>query len=142
MNTGKFCDPSTANPPCPKRGPDTTFTARGITISANGNVNGIVWTAQVNLCPDFPCRVPPTKPVPDTTAVLRAYDATDVSRRLYASDENTKPQDEGTGMKYALPMVANGKVYLSTVGDERLCEWPFDSMEGCGRLNVYGLIHR
>ena len=63
-------------------------------ISANGTTNGIVWLA-VNS---------------RGGAALRAYNATDVSHKLY--DSGTAVSVAAT--KFSLPTVANGKVYVVT----------------------------
>ncbi|MGH9613499.1 MAG: pyrrolo-quinoline quinone [Bryobacteraceae bacterium] len=67
-------------------------------ISANGRKNGIVWTVKN-----------------EKTAVLAAYDASDLSRRLYDSNQAPRGRDHfGTGNKFITPMIANGKVYVGT----------------------------
>ena len=67
-------------------------------ISANGAANGIVWAAE-NTDP----------------AVLHAYDATDLSTELYNSNSAANGRDHfGTGNKFIVPTVVNGKVYVAT----------------------------
>jgi hypothetical protein len=67
-------------------------------ISSNGTRNGIVWVLE-NKDP----------------AVLHAYDANDVSRELYNSDQPWFGRDHvGAGNKFITPMIANGKVYVGT----------------------------
>ena len=67
-------------------------------ISANGTRDGIVWVLE-NKDP----------------AVLHAYDANDVSRELYNSDQAWFGKDHfGAGNKFITPMIANGKVYVGT----------------------------
>ena len=67
-------------------------------ISANGTRDGIVWVLE-NRDP----------------AVLHAYDANDVSRELYNSDQPWFGRDHfGAGNKFITPMIANGKVYVGT----------------------------
>jgi outer membrane protein assembly factor BamB len=67
-------------------------------ISANGMRDGIVWVLE-NKDP----------------AVLHAYDANDVSRELYNSDQAWFGRDHfGAGNKFITPMIANGKVYVGT----------------------------
>jgi hypothetical protein len=57
--------------------------------------------------------------------VLRAYDATNLSDLLYSSDEAPDDRDRaGLPVKFAVPIVANGKVYFGTQD----------------RLEVYGLL--
>jgi hypothetical protein len=67
-------------------------------ISANGTSNGIVWAAE-NTDP----------------AVLHAYDAADLSTELYNSNSAANGRDRfGTGNKFIVPTVVNGKVYVAT----------------------------
>jgi len=80
-----------------------SFGFRGDTpsISANGNTNGIVW----QLTPG------------DThLAALRAYDAENLSHKLYDSILSTQAglPDQVSYVKFVVPTIANGKVYLGT----------------------------
>jgi hypothetical protein len=68
-------------------------------ISANGSTNSIVWAVE---------RSPS-----DTSSVLHAYDASDVSKELYNSNQNAARDSLG-GTKFSVPTIANGKVYLGT----------------------------
>jgi len=69
-------------------------------ITANGTQNGIVWALESSL---------------NTSAVLRAYDASNLSRELYDSNEAPNNRDSfGNGNKFITPMVVNGKVYIGT----------------------------
>jgi hypothetical protein len=78
----------------------TTFTYPGATpsISSNGNTNGIVWAVENS-----------------GTAVLHAYDAADLSRELYNSNQAVNGRDQfGAGNKFIAPVIANGRVYVGT----------------------------
>jgi hypothetical protein len=67
-------------------------------ISANGTSNGIVWASE-NTSP----------------AVLHAYDATNLATELYNSNQAAAGRDHfGSGNKYIVPTVVNGKVYVGT----------------------------
>jgi hypothetical protein len=67
-------------------------------ISANGTSNGIVWAAE-NTSP----------------AVLHAYDASNLATELYNSNQAANGRDQfGSGNKYIVPTVVNGKVYVGT----------------------------
>ena len=67
-------------------------------ISAAGTNNGIVWAVENG-----------------STAVLHAYDATDLSHELYNSNQAPSSRDQlGPGNKFITPTIANGKVYVGT----------------------------
>jgi len=77
-----------------------TFTYPGTTpgISASGSANGIVWAVENA-----------------STAVLHAYDARDLSRELYNSNQATGGRDTfGGGNKFITPTIVNGHVYVGT----------------------------
>jgi hypothetical protein len=78
----------------------TQFTYPGAapSVSANGTSNGIVW-AHENA----------------GTAVLHAYDATNLAHELYNSNQAAGNRDQfGAGNKFITPMVADGKVFVGT----------------------------
>ena len=77
-----------------------TFPFPGVTpsVSANGASNGIVWVAENQ-----------------TTAVLHAYDASNLANELYNSNQAPNGEDHfGAGNKFIVPTIANGKVYVGT----------------------------
>ena len=71
-------------------------------VSADGTSNGIVWSPQVD---GFASGGP---------AILRAYDANDLSKPLYSSDQAGPRDTAGGGVKFTTPTIANGMVYLGT----------------------------
>ena len=77
----------------------TTFGFPGATpsVSSNGNTNGIVWEVQYS----------------STQAVLHALDATNLTTDLYNSGTATADH-LGAGVKYAVPTIANGEVFVGT----------------------------
>ena len=67
-------------------------------ISANGTNNAILWAAENA-----------------GSAVLHAYDATNLSRELYNSNQASGGRDRfGAGNKFITPMITNGKIYVGT----------------------------
>ncbi|MGA7221073.1 MAG: choice-of-anchor D domain-containing protein [Candidatus Sulfotelmatobacter sp.] len=79
----------------------TTIVYPGATpvVSANGTANGILWILAT---------------APTTYAELHAYDAANVSRELYNTSQNSTRDQPGLGVKFVVPTVANGKVYIGT----------------------------
>jgi outer membrane protein assembly factor BamB len=77
----------------------TRFPYPGATpaISANGVSNGIVWAAENG-----------------AVAALHAYDATNLGRELYNSNQAGARDQFGAGNKFITPMIAAGKVYVGT----------------------------
>jgi hypothetical protein len=78
-----------------------TFGYPGTTpsISSNGNTNGIVWAIQNS----------------SNAAVLYAYNAANLSQKLYDSTQAANGRDTaGTDNKFITPTIANGKVYVPT----------------------------
>ena len=75
-------------------------------VSADGTTNGIVWVASPdNVQPGF--RGDSAIPM-----VLRAYDASDVSKELYNSGQMPTRDSAGPAVKFQIPTVANAKVYV------------------------------
>jgi outer membrane protein assembly factor BamB len=78
-----------------------------LTVSSNGDTpgTGIVWAAYAKTG-DAEHAVSP--------GVLRAFDATDVSKLLWSNDEKPAQDGAGTYAKFSSPVIANGHVYLAT----------------------------
>lgn len=80
-------------------------------VSANGAAGGVVWALDNGASAT---RGP---------AILRAYEAGDVTKTLYNSSLAGRGGQSGAAVKFAVPTVANGKVYVG----------------GNGALTLYGL---
>jgi hypothetical protein len=62
----------------------------------------------------------------DKPAILRAYDAMDVRRELYNSEQAANGRDRaGLAVRFAMPTVAGGRVFVGTKG----------------QVDVYGLLN-
>jgi hypothetical protein len=75
-------------------------------VSSHGTSGGIVWAIDAT---NFGL---PNNPAPGP-AVLHAYDATNVGTELYDSSILANDQ-AGSAVKFAVPTIANGKVYVGT----------------------------
>jgi hypothetical protein len=85
------------------------------TVSANADRDGIVWTISTRSW----------EVIPESLAILHAYDATDVSRELYSSEENSDRDRAGISVRFTIPLVAGGRVYVGARNE----------------VDVYGLLH-
>ncbi|HEY0703899.1 MAG TPA: chitobiase/beta-hexosaminidase C-terminal domain-containing protein [Candidatus Acidoferrales bacterium] len=74
-------------------------------ISSSGTTNGIVWAAETDAYGS------------SGPAILRAYDATNVSHLLYGSNVTSNPDTLGKAVKFVVPVVTNGKVYVGAQGE-------------------------
>jgi hypothetical protein len=95
-----------------------SFGGKGATPSvsaSSASANGIVWAIDAGAFGTPCCANGP--------AVLHAYDATNVGTELWNSSQGTG-NAAGNAVKFSVPTVANGKVYVGTRGE----------------LSVYGLL--
>jgi len=93
LNTTPFAKTSTA-----------AFPGGAISLSANGNTNGILWATAATT----------TARISNAPGMLHAYDATNVATELWNSYQNQARDDFGYYSKFNPPTVANGKVYVPT----------------------------
>jgi len=94
-------------------------------VSSNGATNGIIWALDNGLY----CT--PQSPGCGAT-VLHAYDATNLATELWNSSQAAANRDlAGHAVKFTVPTVANGKVYVGTRGNDSSV---------LGELEVYGLL--
>jgi hypothetical protein len=97
-------------------------------VSSNGTAGGIVWML------DHGKAIQDSHAASSASAILRAYDATNIAHLLYSSAQD--PADTpGFGIKFSSPIVANGKVFIATAHD------PLSAAAPQGELDVYGLKH-
>ena len=86
----------------------TDFPGAGISVSSNGTTAGsaIVWAIDSSQYGS-----PGPGPGP---AILYAFDATNIPTVLYSSAQNAARDAAGNAVKFTVPTVANGKVYVGT----------------------------
>jgi hypothetical protein len=82
-------------------------------VSANGASDGLVWAIATF---NWINAGPPT--------VLHAYDALNVGQELYNSEQNAARDRAGPALRFTIPTVINGRVYVGARGE----------------LDVYGLL--
>jgi len=103
-----------------------TFGPQGATpvISANGTDNAVLWLIDTR----------GALATPNRPATLRAYDPSDLSNELY--DSGIDPHDQaGLAVKFTVPTVANGKVYVGTQSEldvYGLCSEARVTLASCG----------
>lgn len=78
------------------------FPGANPSISANGNTNGIVWSINSQ------------NYMNSGASVLQAHDASNPGTTLYSSSTNGTRDNPGNAVKFTVPTVANGKVYVGT----------------------------
>jgi hypothetical protein len=99
------------------------YTAHGATasLSANGNNNAIVWDTDNSAYTSCGC-----DPASSGPLVLHAYDATNLANQLYNSSQAASGRDTaGLALKFTVPTIANGKVFVPTATE----------------LDIYGLLN-
>ena len=104
-------------PPPPASQSPETLGSQGATpvISSNGTNNAILWLIDSS----------GALATPNTPAILRAYDPNNLSNEIYNSAMAAASRDTaGLAVKFTVPTVANGKVYVGTQTE----------------LDVYGLL--
>jgi hypothetical protein len=99
-------------------------------VSSQGTANGVVWILDnAQYC---------TPAAPGCgAAILHAYDAADVTKELWNSSKMTTDV-AGYAVKFTVPTVANGKVYVGTRGNDKGGRY-WARKARLGELDVYGL---
>ena len=106
--------------PTPASSSSGLFPGRGATasISANGNSHGIAWAVDTS-------QYGGSSQYGTGPAVLHAYDATSLGHELWNSAQAAGNRDQaGNAVKFTVPTIANGKVYIGTTSE----------------IDVYGLL--
>jgi hypothetical protein len=93
----------------------SSFSGGTPVVSANGGRDGIVWIVETRAWNEG-----------GTRAILSAFDAKNVARQLYSSDEDPTRDRASVAVRFAIPTVANGRVYVG----------------GVNTITVYGLLRR
>jgi hypothetical protein len=99
-------------------------------ISATGTTNGVVWALDNSqYCTNQSQGCGP--------AVLHAYDATSLAELWNSSMAAAGADTAGNAVKFTVPSIANGKVYIGTRGNNT--GGALGSTSVAGELDVYGL---
>jgi hypothetical protein len=77
-----------------------SFPGASPSVSANGAASAIVWTIEHTS---------------SSQAILHGYNATNVANELYNSGQNAARDNAGSAVKFTVPTIANGKVYIGTM---------------------------
>jgi hypothetical protein len=72
------------------------YPGANMTVSSNGGANGILWSIEAS-----------------GVNVLHAYDATNVANELYNSSQAGTRDNFGVAIRFTVPTVINGKVYVA-----------------------------
>ena len=108
MNAGVLSENPTS-----KASVTSLFPGASFTISSNGTQDGVAWAVRTDAYTTH------------GAAILYAWNANNLGDMLYASSTNSARDNAGGAMKFEIPVVTNGKVYLA----------------GSHLLDVYGLLH-
>jgi Concanavalin A-like lectin/glucanases superfamily len=103
-NGGLLSTAPTSKSPEIYNGKTSTFSARGgeIAASGNGSSNGILWGLQSN--------------GDSTPGTLHAYDPSNLAHEYYTSDQAGTRDQLDPWLKFTIPLVANGRVYVVSSG--------------------------
>jgi hypothetical protein len=84
-----------------------TFANPGATpvVSANGARDGIVWFLETKVWNDYGSQ---------KSSILHAFEAANVAHEIYNSDQNAARDKAGPTVRFTVPTIANGRVYVPT----------------------------
>ena len=111
-----------------------TYTYPGTTtsVSTDGNANAIVWAIDSSAFGTTEGITRAAGP-----AILHAFDANDLAKELWNSSQAPGNRDTaGNSVKFTVPTVANGKVYIGTRGNDDT----LGNGTTFGEVDVYGLL--
>jgi hypothetical protein len=74
-----------------------------LAISAEGARNAVVWAIETKVWNAWSTEKP---------SVLHAFDAANVARELYTSEQNAGRDRAGPAVRFTIPTIANGRVYV------------------------------
>ena len=83
----------------------SAFPGASFTVSSDGAQNGVAWAVRTDQYTTHGAQI------------LYAWDANDLTNPLYESDTNAARDGGGHAMKFAIPVVTNGKVYVAALGE-------------------------
>lgn len=111
------------------RAPAKSMPGGMLAVSANGNTpgSGIVW-ATVPVSGDAN--------IETVDGIVRAFDAENIGKELWNSNQNSARDGVGKFAKFCPPVIANGKVYVATFAEPKKKGQPVPA----NRLVVYGLL--
>ena len=98
----KFSQAKLSTSPVSKSSATFEYPGSTPSVSANGSTNGIVWAIEHS----------------DPNDVLHVYDATNLAKELYNSNQAGGGRDQfGQASHFGTPMIVNGKVYVGTISN-------------------------
>ncbi len=89
-----------------------TYPGPSPSVSSNGNANAIVWAIEADT-------------YHGGNSILRAYDASNLANELYNSNLNQSRDQAGGAVKFSVPTIADGQVFVGAAGE----------------VDVYGLLN-
>jgi hypothetical protein len=111
-----------------------TYTYPGATtsVSTDGNANAIVWAIDSSAFGTIEGITRAAGP-----AILHAFDASNLAKELWNSSQAPGNRDTaGNSVKFTVPTVANGKIYIGTRGNDDT----LGNGTTLGEVDVYGLL--